>query len=198
MTTTTAIKIHPFERAGLGVAPFRCVGVERRVGPIKQLVTMNGVQVEVEIGAPGQPMGCCDYCHTGIADCFIIRSSDGKRFVVGCDCVAKTEKEFSDVALGFRKVKLEHDRAKRAEKTAARRERELAKLAERKVRVQALLEQNPTLLANQKHPSEYYAAQGRTQRDYVTFLLAGAGVSGQNHACYLVEKEVEAQIEEAR
>ena len=34
MIATSAVGSHPFERAGLGKAPFRLVGVERRVGPI--------------------------------------------------------------------------------------------------------------------------------------------------------------------
>lgn len=81
---TVAVKIHPFEKAGLGKAPFRCVGVENRVGPIN----LGGGMTS---GAPGQPMGTCDYCGTGIANCFHIVSSDGKRFIVGCDCVARTD-----------------------------------------------------------------------------------------------------------
>jgi hypothetical protein len=79
-------QIHKFEAAGLGKAPFRCVGMVQRVGPIRSYI--NGCTVEV--GAPGQPMGCCKFCGQGIKDCFIIRSADGREFDVGCDCVAKT------------------------------------------------------------------------------------------------------------
>lgn len=74
---------HVFEAAGLGLAPFRCTGVTVDVGPRN---LGNGCTV----GAPGQPMGTCDFCGTGILYCFHILSSDGKRFIVGCDCVAKT------------------------------------------------------------------------------------------------------------
>ena len=76
-------QLHPFEDAGLGVAPFRFVGVENRVGPIS---LGNGVTV----GAPGQPMGVCDYCSQGIKECCIIQDSTGKTFVVGNVCVGKT------------------------------------------------------------------------------------------------------------
>lgn len=78
---------HPFERSGLGIAPFRCIGVERRVGPIRTQVAPG---VTVEVGAPGQPMGTCAHCGTGIAECCIIQDANGKRFVVGNQCVLKT------------------------------------------------------------------------------------------------------------
>lgn len=81
-------KVHEFEKAGLGLAPFRLMGVEHRVGPVQTFSETLGVTVTV--GSPGQPMGCCAYCATGIADCFVIRSSDGKTFDVGSTCVDKT------------------------------------------------------------------------------------------------------------
>lgn len=76
-------KQHCFEKAGLGLAPFRCVGMHTEVGP-RHLA--DGTQV----GAPGQPMGCCNYCGTGILYCFEIVAADGKAFIVGSDCVFKT------------------------------------------------------------------------------------------------------------
>lgn len=79
-------KIHKFEEAGLGKAPFQVVGVHEERGP--KVTYIDGIRCES--GAPGQPVGTCDYCGTGIADCYEIRSSDGKEFVVGSDCVAKT------------------------------------------------------------------------------------------------------------
>ena len=96
--------IHVFERAGLGKAPFRIVGVEYRVGPIK-IGEHNGV--EIWAGSPGQPMGSCKFCGQGIAECWIIESSDGNRFDVGCDCVRKT----GDV--GLKKAMAPHLREKR-------------------------------------------------------------------------------------
>lgn len=115
-----SIKIHPFEEAGLGKAPFRCIGVERRVGPIK---CADGS----EIGSPGQPMGSCDYCGTGIADCFTIQSGDGKRFIVGCDCVAKASAAHADNRLltDLERQQAKLNKAKRdAKKAAAQAKRE--------------------------------------------------------------------------
>lgn len=74
---------HVFEKARLGVAPFRFIGCEEKRGPIR---LADGT----EIGADGQPMGTCDYCGQGIAICCSILSADGRKFVVGSDCVART------------------------------------------------------------------------------------------------------------
>lgn len=76
-------KLHPFEKAGLGLAPFKFRFCETRVGPIH---CADGI---TQIGSPGQPMGTCAYCGNGIALCMGIESSDGKRFIVGSDCVEK-------------------------------------------------------------------------------------------------------------
>lgn len=57
---------HPFERAGLGQAPFRFIGATR-----------------------GRS-SCC-YCGTAIATKFFVRSADGQTFHAGCDCIAKTD-----------------------------------------------------------------------------------------------------------
>ena len=87
MTTRTDnpdyVGVHIFTRSGLGLAPFRCIGVFQDIGP-KTLA--DGSQV----GSEGQAMGSCAHCGTGIADCYQIQSADGKTFSVGSSCVEKT------------------------------------------------------------------------------------------------------------
>ena len=100
--------MHPFQKSGLGIAPFRCVGVSENV-------YSTG-------GGHSQPGGTCDYCGTGIRWEFHIESSDGKEFDVGCDCVAKTYREYGGEIANFRKVRLEHARQRRAAGAAVRRE----------------------------------------------------------------------------
>jgi len=82
----TTEKEHVFETAGLGKAPFTFVGMYVSRGPIR--TELNGVVCEV--GYAGQPMGTCEYCGNGIANCFQIKSADGKSFIVGSECVMKT------------------------------------------------------------------------------------------------------------
>lgn len=70
------VGLHVFERAGLGKAPFRCVGYSE-----KFITHPDGST---------QAAGSCDYCGTGIRFQCQIRSRDGHVFKVGTDCVAKT------------------------------------------------------------------------------------------------------------
>lgn len=102
----TAQAIHAFELAGLGKAPFRCVGAR------ENWFTIPGCP---EATKPG---GTCDYCSTGIAYEYVIRSADGREFVVGCDCVLKTD----DRGL-IDAVKLEQRRQRQAKKHAELAER---------------------------------------------------------------------------
>ena len=123
MIATQTNTMHPFEKSGLGKAPFRFVGHERKVGPI-QVGFMT-------IGAPGQPMGTCDHCGTGIADCYSVVSSDGNRFVVGSDCIEKLygskNRKSSDLARDpvYRAFKAEKNKIA----SARRHEREAVKIA---------------------------------------------------------------------
>jgi hypothetical protein len=110
MTTTTPI--HPFEKAGLGVAPFRCTRV-------------TVAKYQACHGAPVQPGASCDYCGTGIMNVFWIKGSqpDAAEFRVGCDCVAKTGavvEKFRDERLKFARLQRE---AKRETRRAAREQK---------------------------------------------------------------------------
>lgn len=101
-------QIHPFEKAGLGKAPFRCVGCR------ENWFVMPGF---------GQkPGGTCDYCGTGILYEYVIKSSDGAEFVVGSDCVMKCDREYGVAPVaGFREERLKLARQKREVKEAGRR-----------------------------------------------------------------------------
>ncbi len=164
---TEATYIHPFERAGLGAAPFRCVGHE-----------------EIVFQIPGQPAragGSCDYCGTGIRDAFRILSADGRTFKVGCDCVRKVE------ARGSRLLS-------DVEKTikAALKARKTATLHSREATARNILETNPTLFTDRPHPSEWFAKQGKTLRDSIIFLLDRGGATGRTKACIAIERAVAA------
>ena len=70
------VGLHAFERAGLGKAPFKCVGVEEIVFTNPDGSTRAG--------------GSCDYCSTGIRYAFIVRGADRREFKVGCECIKKS------------------------------------------------------------------------------------------------------------
>ena len=94
--------LHPFEKAGLGKAPFHCTHVE------------------------DAPSGC-QFCGTAIRYRYYINGADGSSFYVGSDCVAKTggHQHISN----FRAVRTELVRKQRAKKAAERAAERKAKWA---------------------------------------------------------------------
>ena len=119
--------MHPFEKASLGTAPFRCVGVQENVFVLPDGSTKAG--------------GSCDYCGTGIRWEFLIAGQEGRLFKVGCDCVEKTYKEYGVEVEGFKAIRLEHARQRREAGAKVRREaRQKAWEAQREVWRQERLE----------------------------------------------------------
>lgn len=169
MEATLTKPIHVFEEAGLGRAPFRFIGAEHRVGPIE-------ISPGCFVGAPGQPMGSCQYCGQGIADCCIIRDADGKTFVVGNVCVNKTgDKGIIDPV----------KRAMARIQTQKRHARADARIKAAK----ALLEVDSVMakLRAEKHPMEWRAKQGATLLDWVEWMFSHAGAAGSINAAKVVE-----------
>ncbi len=146
-------KVHVFEAAGLGIAPFRFVGHHEERGG--KVIELDGVTVTV--GSPGQPMGTCAYCGTGIAICCEIESSDGKKFVVGSDCVLKT---------GDKGLKVQVDEMKRI----ANIEKQLAQVEAGR----EWIDQNREALAALPHPNK----RG-SWLDTVEWFYKNAGRSGK-------------------
>jgi hypothetical protein len=116
---------HPFEKAGLGKAPFSCTGVTENVWENGDGTTKAG--------------GVCDYCGTGIRWEFWIKGSiaGAKQFKVGCDCVAKTGWGIDR----FLEVRAEHTRARPQAGAQKRRDARKAQIeAERAQRAAQRLE----------------------------------------------------------
>lgn len=155
--------VHVFEAAGLGKAPYRFLGVQTKVGPI----TMpDGGQV----GAPGQPMGTCQYCGTGIKDCYYLRSTDGREFYVGCDCIRKA----GDKSL-IRYVKAEEAAKRRAKNHERNLKRWAAEAEVRKglmAEVEAAMAEHRGALEARPHP---YGFAGKSLYDYMAHCLPQAG-----------------------
>jgi hypothetical protein len=109
MTTATETT-HPFERAGLGAAPYRFVGHSES-------------KWQAAPGCPVKPGSSCDYCAQAIVDCYWFRSADGKRFKVGCDCCAKASKAYGkpDAALSHAERQAKMVQSKRRREQTAKR-----------------------------------------------------------------------------
>jgi len=177
MTTTDTM--HPFESAGLGKAPFRFAGHEHRVGPI---LADDGV---TQVGAPGQPMGTCDHCGMSIADCYSVRSAEGKQFIVGSTCVEKlyrhTNKRSSVLARDpvYREFKREKNRIA----TERRHAREAARIAEGREWV----ESHEAALRSLPNPHR----EGETRWDQYQWYMLNAGSSGKLHVLKVLRRLLE-------
>ena len=141
---------HAFELAGLGKAPFRVTGVTENV-------------FVAHPGAPARAGGCCDFCGTGIRYEFWIKSSDGKAFKVGCDCVKKTGDK------GLVKVVSEWEAAQRkAKKEKKRDEANATRLNLHTWWNENRLSDKVAHLKNEPHPN----IAGRSLWDYVDFAAS--------------------------
>lgn len=130
--------IHPFEAAGLGKAPFNMVGFSEKV-------------YSACPGAPEQAAGSCDYCGTGIKYQCHIRSSDGRDFVVGTDCVMKLDRADNRlISQANKQIAL----AKQAKKNAERQARMEAIAAAGRAEDQAQRERNGGLTDREKAEAE--------------------------------------------
>lgn len=159
--------VHRFELAGLGKAPFRFTG------------EVSEKTYCACPGAPVQPGSSCDYCGTGIRYEFWVRSADGKKFKVGCDCIHKTGDAglIQQISAAERKL--------RDKKNAAAKARKAERLA---ARIQAAKEKLPSVrgtLASKPHPTSYFADQGRTLLDYVDWCFENRA---SERACVIIEK----------
>lgn len=170
MQTETTTSSHPFERRGLGVAPFRFVGMAQQDRCYGELILNRAEYEKTGIRITTKPGGTCDYCGQAIVLVFNVESSDGKRFTVGSDCVLKT----ADRAI-VDPVKRAVNRATKAK----RHEREAAKASE----LQALLDDETVQakLAALPHPKAGTAPffAGKTFADWVANVRRGAGASGK-------------------
>lgn len=164
--------VHVFEKAGLGLAPFRCVGLFSL--PSQSLLESNPTAYNNAMAEMPRGLGCgsCKFCGTGIMHNFIIESRDAKRFVVGSDCVAKT----GDAGLRkqTRAARLTVVREQRAtRRQMARAEREAIWAAERAARAEEFKVQYAALIERAKP----YMAGNRFIDDVMTSHLEGRFVS---------------------
>lgn len=154
---TSLVRVHKFQAAGLGLAPFKFVGMS-----INLFNNGDGTT---------KPGGSCDYCGSSIVNEFHVRSSDGREFKVGCDCINKVGDEGLIKAYKtspeFRKIQA----VKRAVKATA-------VTAE----LRALIDANSALLASKPHSSGYtdrQTGQPLTALDQYNWYFNNCGASGR-------------------
>lgn len=162
-----AAAVHPWERAGLGVAPYKLVG------------TAN-VSFRACMGAPVQPGGTCDFCGQGLRLVFSIRASCGSTFRVGCDCVRRVCSPAEGVLTQVEASERKHKR----KIAAAGRARRAASVEERLKEIRA---EHESELAALPHPKAADATSERdcaywgskTALDYLDYMLRVCGAQGR-------------------
>ena len=168
MITTT----HPFERAGLGLAPFRSVGIRE-------------ITYVAYPGAPAQAGGTCHYCGTGIRYAVCVQSADNKDFIIGMDCAEKLYRE--DNAKSDKLLVAINDFRRQLEREK-RHEREKRQLEE----ATQYLTTHRGALSNLPHPRHKEAwASNMTFADYVDWMWLNAGTSGKLRVFRMAKKTLD-------
>lgn len=165
-------RIHPFEQAGLGTAPFKFLGSFRSVYQA----------IPGDPSCPLQPGSSCDYCGQGITQVCRVRGADGREFKVGNDCVAKVARAAATTEDA--KLAAAADAARR--KLA--RQKAHSKARDRKAQLVALLADDATRaqLAAAAHPNEHRARAGATLLDWAEWMLAHSGAAGITRTLKLI------------
>lgn len=180
-TANAPAKVHPWERAGLGKAPYRVVGTYES-------------KYQACHGAPIQPGTSCDYCGQGIMYVCAIRSADGKEFKVGCDCVGRVYQECAgtDAERAMRAIwdkarepMRKAERARRQARAAAQADAAAAQLADEDVR---------EILAAEPHPTLHMANRGATLLGWCEYVLEHGGAAGKVR----VAKAIAAAVKRAK
>lgn len=155
--------LHPFEKAGLGRAPFRCIG----------FFESKYQAIPGDPSCPIQPGSMCDYCSAGIMNVFRIKSADGKEFKVGCDCVAKTYDACA-------KTELEREaRRLRDEVNQHKREHVNRRKDERIAAAKAKLEANRGALSERTITTR---SRVRPALEYLDWMFKNSGRTGKSKA----------------
>jgi hypothetical protein len=153
---------HPFEIAGLGVAPFTAIGMAERTFQ----------------ACPGEPVragGCCNYCAAGIRYAVIVKSADGKVFDVGRDCADKIDPEIHREARAIQKREhaariAEYERGKREAYLAELRIQQAANLAEARAELPEIAAMVDALEFHPEFPGKLAARIVATAQADGTFL----------------------------
>lgn len=176
---TTEAPMHPFERAGLGKAPFRYVGMEAQDLCYGEAILNRAEYERTGIRVTTKPGGSCAYCGQYIIQMFNIESADRKRFHVGSDCVRKIALDDAALAKKVDTAARKAARAKRHAREAAKAARGRDLLADETVRAK---------LAARRHPLNARAEKGETLLDWATWMMERAGASGKVRATRAIEE----------
>lgn len=162
---TPGAKVHKFEIAGLGQAPYRLVEVVKG-------------------------RSSCDYCSTGILFQYWLLAADGKRFKVGCDCVLKTS---SDKALvvAVKTEQQKHEAELREARAAKKRKADGERITAARALLPTVADDFRALPHPRASQGEFFAS--KSLMDWAEWMLVYAGTSGRLTVAKCIEAAVEAK-----
>jgi hypothetical protein len=166
------MKNHPFERT-LGPGPYKLVGFFALVLPneANQGRANFHMAPKVERG-----IGTCAHCSHAIINCYIVQTSEGKRYGVGSDCILKVDMPHTE-RTKLKKLELAHKKNQRAEKQVKKGQQARAELAD-------IIANQTQILQLKPHP------KGRANSNllnYAKFVLERSGNSGIMQALKLIK-----------
>jgi len=163
------VGVHVFERAGLGVAPFKYAGYEYKV-------------FKAAPEAPSLPGGLCSYCGAALYNCCYVKDVNGGSFIVGPDCIEKVGERGIIKAFKsspeFRKHKAE-----------IRKE----KASKIKAELDAALVEKAEALKSAPHPKgfkDWKSGNPLSFYDYAVWMVRNAGASGRERVYREMKKVV--------
>ena len=144
----------------LGTAPYALVGY------------FYDASVQDTNGAWHGGQHSCDHCGRPISHVFVCKSSDGKTFNLGSIHVEDLGDEGLTQAVKTKmsEVQKEARKAKYEATRQAQYEAEKQAEAEALTKVEAEFERVKSELQKRPHPNAYFASQGKTLLDYVTYF----------------------------
>lgn len=159
-------EIHKFEKAGMGKAPFKYLGIEFQDIRYGERVLANGCTTK--------PGGTCAYCGTYIVNMYQIESADGIKNHVGSECIKKV----GDAGL-IKLLKSDEAKARRAKAEVARKKK-YAAFDQARAYLRSLLETDSTKDKLEALPHPSY--RGKTLLDYYNFILVKGGLVAVKNA----------------
>lgn len=182
METETIERLHKFEKAGLGKAPFEFIDIWQ--GPSKGLLAARpeayyrAVEMAPKTTNP-LGHGACHFCGTYIIIHCLIEGANGSRFFVGSDCVEKTGDQG---LIGKVQAKISQIQKARRRELDQQKIEEFASLM-RTPKVRDILEKIP-------HPNAHFASRGKTLLNWADFMRRASGVAGTKKGLRIVKKAI--------
>lgn len=151
MSNITEVLTHPWEK--MYKAPYKCVGMYSLPSPSLAESNPTAYMMQLQSAPVGWGCGTCNICMTALINNYLMVAADGKKFVVGCDCVMKT----NDYRLvrQMKGFKRDHETNQRIAKKAAETKKRLN--AERE-RNGGLTDAEVAIETRKKEREDYYLA----------------------------------------